>query len=81
MAYPQVQPIVSEGSSGRVEQLQNGQGNNAYCRASDYNKMQYFLMNLNTLLLDCADDSAASTAGVPIGGWYRSTSTVKIRVA
>lgn len=78
--YPQVEQIKTD--NDRLPQLVGGQGNNAYCRASDYNKFVYFMMNLN-LLQDAADDSAAAalTPSVPIGGLYRTTSTIKVRVA
>jgi hypothetical protein len=32
-------------------------------------------------LTDAADDAAAASAGVPVGGLYRTTSTLKVRVA
>jgi hypothetical protein len=31
-------------------------------------------------LTDAADDAAAAIAGVPVGGMYRTTSTLKVRI-
>lgn len=35
----------------------------------------------NTLLTNYADDAAAATGGVPVGGLYRTGSALKVRVA
>ena len=41
---------------------------------------RYEPITLNTLA-DAADDSAAATAGVAVGGLYRTGSTLKTRIA
>lgn len=38
-------------------------------------------LNIKMSLLEFADDAAAATGGVPVGGLYRTASVVKIRVA
>ena len=67
-------------SIGRVAQLKPGVGKNQQVRASDFNTLIDFLNTLNTLG-DYANDAAAEAAGVAIGELYRSTSTLKVRVA
>ena len=36
---------------------------------------------VSLLLVEYANDSAAATGGVPIGGLYKTTGTVKVRAA
>ena len=36
---------------------------------------------VSLLLVEYANDSAAATGGVPIGGLYKTSGTVKVRVA
>ena len=71
---------VKEDPAARYAELQLGLYLNQFIRVSDLNKVVDFLNTLNTLT-DAADDAAAATAGVPIGSLYRSTSTIKVRVA
>jgi hypothetical protein len=51
--------------------------------ADNRRDLEAVLLNLTDLntLPDHADDSAAASGGVPIGGLYRSTSTLKVRVS
>jgi UDP-N-acetylenolpyruvoylglucosamine reductase len=72
---------ITIADSGRLAQLVTGQGNNQYTRASDFNGLILTLNTLNSVLPDYADDAAAATGGIPVGGLYRSTSTIKVRVA
>ncbi len=64
----------------RTAQFDLAQFPNNFTRVSDVNDLIYILNHLNSLT-DAADDSAAATAGVAIGSLYRSTSTIKVRVA
>jgi hypothetical protein len=51
--------------------------------ADNRHSLETSLRNLADLnnLPNYADDTAAASGGVPIGGLYRSTSTIKVRVA
>jgi len=52
----------------------------AFDRPQSLEAVLFMLANLDQLP-DHADDTAAGNNGVPIGGLYRSTSTLKVRVA
>jgi len=66
----------------RAAQKTQGIGENQIVLANDLNVLLInVLNNLNTLLPNYADDAAAATGGIPVGGLYRSTSTIKVRIA
>jgi len=52
----------------------------AFDRPQSLDAVLRMFANLNELP-DHADDTAAASGGVPIGGLYRSTSTLKVRVS
>jgi hypothetical protein len=69
-----------------------GVDNNSFVRASEFNRLIDEIETEETLsqiidanglnnLGDFADDAAAAVGLVPIGGLYRTTSTIKVRVA
>jgi len=45
------------------------------------NAKQYATAILGSGLPNYADDAAAATGGIPVGGLYRTSSAVKVRVA
>ena len=83
--------------AGRQAQLNThpGMGENQQVRAGEFNDLVDALNDLDaetvltvlaaladpTALGDYADDAAAAIGGVAVGGFYRTTSTLKVRVA
>jgi len=67
MAKPDLQQVRVNPSNGELSRLDGKLG------LSKDTRFQ--------ALTDAADDSAANTAGVPVGGLYRTGSILKVRVA
>lgn len=65
----------------RTSQFELAQFPNNFVRVSDMNDLIFVLNNLNTLLPNYADDAASAAGGIPVGGLYRTTSTVKVRIS
>jgi hypothetical protein len=70
---PQDKLIGSDGSTG----VDNGKTKN-YTISS----LRNFILDGPSLsnIVDAADDTAAATAGIAVGGVYRTGSTLKIRI-